>query len=88
MTRSEWRSLARRVVQRDKHRCYLCGRWGSGADHVLAVGDGGAARDPENIRCICDNRDRADNCHDRKTELEARAGRARADAARRSDSSS
>lgn len=83
MSRSAWRSLARQIVARDKHRCYLCGRWASGADHKTPVSQGGAPRDPANIAAICDQRDRPDNCHQPKTEHEARAGRARADERRR-----
>lgn len=82
MGRAAWDALCARVLARDRHRCYLCGRWASGVDHKIPVSLGGARRDPANLGAICDERDRPDNCHGPKTRAEAAAAKAAAMARR------
>lgn len=76
MSGSSWQTLRRRILIRDEYVCYVCGLPGADeVDHVLAVGEGGAKRDPSNLGAI-----HADPCHAEKTKREnaARAARRRA----------
>ncbi|MFI6319738.1 HNH endonuclease [Nonomuraea sp. NPDC050556] len=60
----------RRVRQRDRERCYLCGKPGRIVDHILAVAEGGTW-EMSNLACICDA------CHADKTQQESARGKAR-----------
>lgn len=62
-----WKTTKRRILERDGHRCYLCGGTAITVDHVVNVAAGGS-HDDDNLAAICDP------CHDVKSEHERRAG--------------
>lgn len=64
----QWSRLREQVLFRDGSRCYLCGGFAGGVDHVVPVSQGGSD-DPGNLAAVCDT------CHGRKTAREAAAGR-------------
>ncbi|GAB6857640.1 HNH endonuclease [Microbacterium xylanilyticum] len=72
-----WRTLKRRILQRDGGRCYACGGDAITADHVTPVGEGGDLWDENNLAAICKT------CHDAKTAAETARGAQRAATARR-----
>jgi 5-methylcytosine-specific restriction protein A len=45
----EWDSIRRRILERDGHRCYLCGRSAVQVDHVRTGDD----HRPGNLAAIC-----------------------------------
>lgn len=69
-----WRTLKRRVLERDGHRCF-CGAPAITADHIIGVAEWTARLLPGsphamgNLRAICQA------CHDVKSKAEAAAGR-------------
>lgn len=71
-----WRTLKRRILERDGYRC-LCGARAVTADHIIPRSQGGGD-DPVNLRAICGP------CHEAKSKVEAAIGRRRASAKRRS----
>jgi 5-methylcytosine-specific restriction protein A len=75
-----WRSLKTRVARRDRGCCYICGAEppddpdepGHELDHILPIGEGGAADDLDNLGLACTT------CHAAKSAEEAlRANAAR-----------
>ncbi|MFF2651483.1 HNH endonuclease [Streptomyces sp. NPDC058045] len=79
-----WRTLKRRVTERDNGCCYRCGteqpdpdddpdgEHGHQLDHITPIFEGGAAEDLDNLGLICEP------CHLIKSKAEAaRANRAR-----------
>jgi len=78
-----WRELALYILDRDEHRCYVCGELGADqVDHVRNIADDGARWSPSNLAAIHD-----DPCHRDKSREEAKRGamRARARRAREAD---
>jgi 5-methylcytosine-specific restriction endonuclease McrA len=58
--RARWKRLRRSVLERDRWRCYWCGRAldrvtprAAQVDHVTAVALGGQAYDPANLVASC-----------------------------------
>ena len=49
-----WERVRRQVLDRDRHRCQMCGRAGLlEVHHLVALDDGGAALDPDNLVSWC-----------------------------------
>lgn len=48
-----WRRVRLEVLRRDAYRCQLCGAYGTHADHIVSLADGGARLDMANLRCLC-----------------------------------
>lgn len=67
---SNWKSLAKRVRQRDDFKCKLCGRWGNEVDHIIPRSQNGSD-EMVNLRVLCSS------CHSKKTEQEKRFGQKR-----------
>ncbi|MCX4993840.1 HNH endonuclease [Streptomyces longwoodensis] len=80
ITSGEWRTLKRRVTQRDNGCCYMCGApppdpyaydeddratWPHELDHIVPVSEGGARRSLDNLGLACTT------CHDEKSKLES-----------------
>lgn len=63
-----WRTIKARILERDGHRCYVCGATATEVDHLVNVAAGGTHED-DNLAAICEP------CHKRKTQREAQAGR-------------
>ena len=54
----EWRRLREFVLERDGHRCTVCGipvrgKGEARVDHARRISDGGAPFDPINLRTFC-----------------------------------
>lgn len=64
----QWTATRKRILVRDRYRCYRCGRLADEVDHVRPRAEGGSSRD-ENLAAICAP------CHRRKTQAEAQRGR-------------
>lgn len=47
-----WDALRRFVLERDEHRCYMCGGYATHVDHVINAASGGTD-DPSNLAAIC-----------------------------------
>lgn len=60
-----WKTIRRRILQRDNHRCVICGEPATEVDHVIA-GDDHA---PVNLRSLCVHH------HRRKSSVEGNAAR-------------
>jgi 5-methylcytosine-specific restriction endonuclease McrA len=70
---SQWRKLRDRILKRDEHRCYICGRDGADeVDHIIPLFEGGSKADPGNLAAIHD-----DPCHQAKSKGEAARANAR-----------
>ncbi|MBM0205051.1 HNH endonuclease [Micromonospora sp. STR1s_5] len=66
MSRSEWDAITQRILRRDEHTCYVCGRQeATQVDHKMPVSEGGSPRDEDNLGAIC-----ATPCHKEKSEAE------------------
>ncbi|MBO0844579.1 MAG: HNH endonuclease [Nocardioides sp.] len=63
-----WKTLRRRVLERDRHTCQACGHPAEEVDHVVAPQHGGS-HDLSNLVALCSS------CHGRKTRLQAAEGR-------------
>lgn len=63
-----WRRLRARIL-RDEPWCRHCGRPSQQADHIIALADGGAPWDPDNLQALCAA------CHTMKTMAEVKARR-------------
>lgn len=50
---SRWRKLKAKVLRRDRFLCHYCGGKATTADHVRAVGRGGAKYDEANVVASC-----------------------------------
>lgn len=72
----DWNDRRARVLERDGHACYVCGRPAVEVDHLLPRTAGGGD-ELSNLAAICEDH------HREKSKAEAAAGRARAAAARR-----
>ncbi len=48
----EWRQVRAQVLDRDGHRCQLCGAPATHVDHVTPKRDGGSDH-PSNLRALC-----------------------------------
>jgi len=69
MNRRAWRAVRAQVLARDGFRCRQCGRRGRlEVDHVVALDQGGAELDPENLQALCRH------CHMVKTRSERHQG--------------
>lgn len=64
-----WPTTRRRILTRDRHRCYKCGKHGGEVDHIVPASQGGGDGD-DNLAAICTR------CHRRKTAAEGVAARA------------
>ena len=53
LDRKRWAAVRRRILDRDNWRCQICGNYGNEVDHMVALFDGGAKYDLENLRCLC-----------------------------------
>lgn len=70
---SQWRKLRDRILTRDEHRCYICGRDGADqVDHIIPRFEGGAEADPANLAAIHER-----PCHEAKSKGEAARANAR-----------
>ena len=49
----DWPKVRLRILQRDRHRCQLCGGRANCVDHILPIRAGGARLDPRNLRACC-----------------------------------
>lgn len=79
----EWRTLKRRVANRDYGCCYRCGADSGDTsedddpfvlDHIVPIFEGGSPRDPDNLGLLCPDCDSI-----KSREESARANRARAE---------
>lgn len=54
---SVWRRLRLEILARDGHKCQIrssdCDGEANQVDHIIAVNDGGAFYDPDNLRAAC-----------------------------------
>jgi 5-methylcytosine-specific restriction endonuclease McrA len=66
-----WAKTRRRILERDGHRCYVCGGPANEVDHVRPIFRGGG-HDDGNLRAICRK------CHATKSGREGAAARPRA----------
>ncbi len=52
-----WRTVRLAVLERDGHRCQIggprCTQHATEVDHIVAIDDGGAPYDPQNLRAAC-----------------------------------
>jgi 5-methylcytosine-specific restriction endonuclease McrA len=48
-----WQRVERRVLDRDHHRCQMCGRYASIIDHVIPLCRGGT-NDVDNFQVLCE----------------------------------
>ena len=64
---NDWARTKRRILNRDRRRCYVCGASAVTVDHVVPVAEGGS-HDDRNLAAICGT------CHDTKTKAEAARG--------------
>jgi 5-methylcytosine-specific restriction endonuclease McrA len=62
----DWPRTARRILKRDRHKCYVCGAKATEVDHVVPASKGGTD-DDSNLRSICRR------CHRAKTGREGQA---------------
>jgi 5-methylcytosine-specific restriction endonuclease McrA len=65
----QWRRVAALVLDRDSHRCQLCGGPAGTVDHIIGLVDGGPRLDPTNLRALCRP------CNSRRGALTARSRR-------------
>lgn len=66
MSRSEWDTITQRILRRDEHICYVCGKQeATQVDHKIPVAEGGSPRDEDNLGAIC-----ATPCHEDKSRAE------------------
>ncbi|MFE2600124.1 HNH endonuclease [Streptomyces sp. NPDC059396] len=87
----QWRTLKRKITQRDNGCCYLCGAepidpeqydeddpttWPHDLDHVIPMFEGGSATSLDNLGLACQT------CHEAKSKAEAARANARRHTAR------
>lgn len=66
-----WRELRLEIIERDENICQACQRLIHATpyvDHIVAIHDGGAIWDPENLQTMCAG------CHSEKTSQEVMSG--------------
>lgn len=69
-----WAKLRQRILYRDQHTCYRCGRQADEVDHIIGVTTWtrqqlpGNPHHPDNLAAICTN------CHRAKSDRERREG--------------
>lgn len=56
-----WRRVRAAVLARDGNACRQCGAHATQVDHIVAIADGGAVWDLNNLQSLCST------CHARKT---------------------
>ena len=66
----DWGTTRRRILTRDRHKCYLCGAHAPEVDHITPASQHGTDGD-SNLAAICVP------CHRRKTSAEGVAARAK-----------
>lgn len=66
LTRAEQARIRTASLRREP-TCRHCGQPATDADHIRPIGNGGAARDMNNVQSLCSD------CHDNKTRTEAAA---------------
>ena len=66
----DWGTTRRRILTRDRHKCYLCGAHAPEVDHITPASQHGTD-DDSNLAAICVR------CHRRKTSAEGVAARAK-----------
>jgi 5-methylcytosine-specific restriction protein A len=66
----DWGTTRRRILTRDRHKCYMCGAHAPEVDHITPASQHGTD-DDSNLAAICVR------CHRRKTSAEGVAARAK-----------
>ena len=48
-----WGDVRSQVLQRDKHKCVVCGEAADEVDHIIEKVRGGPMFDPKNLQTLC-----------------------------------